>query len=126
MEDIFYLSTKKINVKDINKIAEKVNVKSTFIPKTLDVLEIEYCDGITASWFNMSLCEFQEPEDEKFLNDNKIEAVFCISHHPRNLKIIMPHIKNVLKEYGGWIGNDNEKFQPWFNLENIESFEYQI
>lgn len=125
MDDIFYLSTKKININNIKQVAEQVNVRNTFITKTSDVLEIEYCDNIIANWFQMSIEEFKEPEDIKFLDDNKIREIFCISHHPRDLKSIMPHIKTILKEYGGWIGNDSERFQPWFDVKNIDSFEYQ-
>lgn len=125
MDDIFYLSTKKITVNNIKQIAEQVNVKNTFIPKSSDVLEIDYSEGVTASWFQMRVEEFEEPESVKFLDCNKIRTIFCISHHPKDLKLILPHLKKVLKEYGGWIGNDSEGFQPCFDIEFIDSFEYQ-
>jgi hypothetical protein len=126
MDDIFYLSTKKIGVKDIKKAAEKVKVDKVFIPITSDVLEIEYCNGITASWFEMSIEEFKEPNDKKILDENKIISVFCITHHPKDIEFILPHIKCMLKEYGGWIGNDSERFQPWFDIEKIDFLCYQI
>ncbi|MEN2773852.1 hypothetical protein ABCY62_02125 [Acetivibrio clariflavus] len=126
MDDIFYLNTKKISVKDVKKVAEKLKVNKVFIPKTSDVLEIQYCDGIYASWFEMSVDDFQEPDDRNFLYKNKIVSIFCISYHPKDLEFILPHIKCVLKEYGGWIGNDSERFQPLFDIKNIDSFFYQV
>lgn len=90
MDDIFYMSAKKVGIIDISEIAKKVNVKSTFIPESLDVLEIE--------------------------------SIFCISYHSSDFALIRPHIKTLLKEYGGWIGNDEYGFQPCFNLENLDLF----
>lgn len=69
-----------------------------------------------ANWFCMRLEDFQELEDTKFLIDNKIKSIFCISHHLSNPSLILPHIKILLQEYGGWIGNDKEGFQACFNI----------
>lgn len=120
MDDIFYLSTMKIDLKDIGEEAKAVKVKSILIPKFSEIIEIEYQEGVIASWAKMSVKEFRETEDAKFLIDNEIESVFCISHHNKDLHIFLPHIRNLLGKYGGWIGNDNSGFQPYYNLENIE------
>lgn len=122
MDDIFYMSAKKVSIKDINEIAKRTNVKNTFIPKSLDVLQIEYCDGIIADWFCMSVDDFCEDENKKFIVNNKIESIFCVSYHPSNFALMLPHIKILLQEYGGWIGNDGDGFQPCFNLQNIDLF----
>ena len=94
MDDIFYMSSKNVRIKDIDEIAKRINVKKTFMPQSTDVLEVEYCDGVMAN--------------------------FCISHHPSNFPLILPHIKILLQEYGGWIGNDAEGFQPCFNVWSID------
>lgn len=120
MDDIFYMSPKNIKIEDIEETAKRVSVKRTFIPQSKDVLEVEYCDGVMANWFCMRLEVFQELEDTKFLSVNKIKSIFCISHHPSNFPIILPHIKTLLQEYGGWIGNDAEGFQPCFNIGSID------
>ena len=122
MDDIFYMSANKVGIIDISESAKKVNVKSTFIPESSDVLEIEYCDDIIANWFCMRLDDFRELEDQRFLIDNKIESIFCISYHSSDFALIRPHIKTLLKEYGGWIGNDEDGFQPCFNLGNLDLF----
>lgn len=124
MDDIFYLSSKNVRIKDIDETAKRVNVKRTFIPKSTDIIEVEYCDGVMANWFCMELEYFQESEDKKFLIDNKIKSIFCISHHPSSFSLLLPHIKILLQEYGGWIGNDEEGFQPRFNIWNIDLFNY--
>lgn len=124
MDDVFYMSSKNVRIKDIDEIAKRVNAKCTFIPKSKDVLEVEYCDGVMANWFCMKMEDFQELEDTKFLYKNQIKSIFCISHHSSDFSLILPHIKLLLQEYGGWIGNDEEGFQPCFNIENIDSFNY--
>lgn len=112
------MSAKKVDKINIRETAKKVNVKSIFIPESSDVLEIEYCNGIIANWLCMGLKDFKELEEQKFLIDNKIESIFCISYHSRDFALIRPHLKTLLKEYGGWIGNDEDGFQPCFNLED--------
>ena len=124
MDDIFYMSSKNVRIKDIDEIAKRVNVKNTFIPRSTDALEVEYCDGVMANWFCMKMEDFQELEDMKFVIQNRINSIFCISHHSGNFSLILPHIKLLLQEYGGWIGNDEEGFQPCFNVENIDLFNY--
>ena len=122
MDDIFYMTNKKISVIEINDIAKKVNDKSTFIADHSDALQIEYFHGIIADWVSISVKEFSEPEDKIFLSDNKINSIFCISYHPSQFNFVLPHLKALLQEYGGFIGNDSEGFQPCFSLENIDFF----
>lgn len=124
MDDIFYMSSKNVSIKDVNEIAKRMNVKKTFMPKTADVVEIEYSDSVVASWFCMRLEDFQEIEDKNFLIKNQIQSIFCISHHPNDFPSILPHLKMMLQEYDGWIGNDAEGFQPCYDMWNIDLFNY--
>lgn len=124
MDDIFYMSSKNVSIKDINEIAKRMNVNNTFMSKTSDVVEIEYSDNVVASWFCMSLEDFQEVEDKKFLMENQIKSIFCVSHHSNNFLSILPHLKMMLQEYGGWIGNDIEGFQPCYDMWTIDLFNY--
>ena len=40
MDDIFYISSKNVRIKDIDEIAKRINVKKTFMPQSTDVLEV--------------------------------------------------------------------------------------
>lgn len=120
MDDIFYMTDKKINISDIAEIAGDLNVRSAFIPESSDVLQIEYSYDIMAEWFRMEPEDFPESEDKKFLTENKIHSVFCISSHLSNFAFMFPHIKMLLQKYGGWIGSDSKGFQPCFSQENID------
>ena len=40
MDDIFYMSSKNVRIKDIDEIAKRINVKKTFMPQSTDVLEV--------------------------------------------------------------------------------------
>ncbi len=124
MDDIFYMSSKDVSIEDVDEIAKRMNVKNTFLSKTSDVLEIEYSDSVEASWFCMRLEDFQEVEDKKFLIENRIKSIFCVSHHSNNFPFLLPHIKMMLQEYGGWIGNDGEGFQPCYDRGSVDLFNY--
>lgn len=63
-----------------------------------------------------------EVEDKNFLIENQIKSIFCISHHSNNFPSILPHLKMMLQEYDGWIGNDEEGFQPCYDMRNIDLF----
>ncbi|MCM1089851.1 MAG: hypothetical protein NC092_03555 [Butyrivibrio sp.] len=116
MDDIFYMSPKNIEIKDIDEIARRINVKNTFIPQSKDILTVEYCDGVIAQWFCMSPEEFRESEDMRFLTEHKIKSIFCIAHHQYHFSFISLHLKLLLQEYGGWIGSDEDGFQPLITL----------
>lgn len=122
MDDMFYMSSKNVNINDINEIAKIMNVKNTYISKISDVLEIEYSECVVASWFCMRLEDFKEDEDKKFLNENHIKSIFGITYHSKNILSILPHIKMILQEYGGWIGNDGEGFKPCYDIQTIDLF----
>lgn len=124
MDDIFYMSSNEVSIKDISEIAKRMNVKNTIISNATDILEVEYCDGVVADWFCMNLEDFHELEDKKFLIENYIKSIFCVSHHSINFSFILPHIKMLLQEYGGWIGNDEEGFLPCYDIGSIDSFNY--
>ena len=121
MDDIFYMSAKKVSIRDVEEAARRANVKDTFVPKTSDIVQIEYNDGIVADWFCMDVEEFCEPEAKKFLDEHKIESIFCVSHHQVHFTSMLPHIKILLQEYGGWIGDDGDGFQPCYDLQALNS-----
>ncbi|OOO00698.1 MAG: hypothetical protein ATN35_06015 [Epulopiscium sp. Nele67-Bin004] len=118
MDDIFYCTGNKITLNDIKELAEQVNVKRTFITQSLDALEIEYLNGIYTQWIQMDMDDI-ESVDRKDLMDNNISIIFCISHHPKQVKFILPHLNKVLQTYGGWIGSDSGGFHPRINAHNI-------
>lgn len=69
----------------------------------------------------MGLSEFCEQEYKDFLTRNKICSIFCIAYHPIHLEVIKPHLIEVLKKYGGWIGTDSDGFYPYYTLEDIDN-----
>lgn len=91
MDDIFYLTDRKITITDIAEIAQETNAVNVFIPLSADVMQIEYEKNITADWSCMKTGNFQETEDKIFLDSNKIQSVFCISCHMNNLTLMLPH-----------------------------------
>ncbi len=129
MDDIFYMTDKKVNINDIAGIAQETNAINVFIPESAEVMQIEYKENIMADWSCMRIGDFQESEDKIFLDQNKIKSVFCISCHMNNFTFMLPHVKMLLQKYGGFIGSDSDGFQPCFSQENIVYFtlsDYEI
>lgn len=120
MDDIFYLSTEKINLNNIKQIAEEKSANKIQFSAKMDIMDITYCDNTITSWAIMDIEEFHGSEEKNFFQDKKICAVFCISYHPANFQSLKVHLVEVLKKYGGWIGMDSDGFFPYYNLKNIE------
>lgn len=53
MDDIFYMSPQVIDLVDVNRSANMINVHNTTITKSSEVLEVEYREGAVAKWFSM-------------------------------------------------------------------------
>lgn len=124
MDDIFYLTDKKITITDIAETARETNVINVFIPLSADVVQIEYEKNIYAEWSCMQTGDFPEAEDKIFLDNNKIQSVFCISCHLNNLNLMLSHIKTLLQKYGGFVGADSDGFRPCFSRENIDCLNF--
>lgn len=56
MDDIFYMSPQVIDLVDVNRSANMINVHNTTITKLSEVLEVEYCEGVVEQWFSMRRC----------------------------------------------------------------------
>lgn len=117
MNDIFYLSTRRINFKNIN--INFINVKYC----SENFIQIEYENNLY-SFMKMNLDEFTEDLDIKFIVENNIIEIICIIHHSNNLQDLIKIMYEVLNNYGGFLGNDSIGFLPIFNLTNIKSFSY--
>jgi hypothetical protein len=123
MDDLFYLTTSKICTFDLYKSIKEMSPEKLLFWEMSNSLQIYYGEDKFIDIYEMSLDDF-DCEDREFLIDHKIMAVFCVSHHPEDREFFMKYIEFILVRYGGWLGNDSEKFQPWFNLNNINSFRY--
>ncbi len=77
MDDIFYLTDRKITITDIAEIARETNAVNVFIPLSADVMQIEYEKNITSDWSCMKTEDFSEAEDKIFLV-MKFYSIFCI------------------------------------------------
>ncbi|WNS43281.1 hypothetical protein [Paenibacillus sp. MMS20-IR301] len=121
MNDIFFLTNKIISIIDIEKVISSLKIIHSSSSK---VAQIYYTMESYAEWAEMKLEEFDDSENSDMLKAKGIKSILCISHHPRDISLIIPQIKSVLITYGGWIGSDSESFEPLYNIENIDQFEY--
>ena len=55
-----------------------------------------------------------------------LKTVWCCSHHPRDIQILIPLLSYLLRHFGGFVAPDEEGFMPRFGAENIDRFSYDL
>lgn len=125
MDDIFYLNQRKISIEEIYNFL-KNNHSEIKMSLYNDTFSVELDSAVHFYYTQMKLDEFQEPDDKKFLADEKIQSIIMITHHPRDLKSILPFIREYMEKSDGLIGNDSDAFQPIYNIYDLSSFNYDL
>ena len=65
-------------------------------------------------------------EDDDFRCISSVPTtIWCISHHPHERTPRIATLRNNLEDYGGFVGNDEECFEPRFTLKDIDQFTYR-
>lgn len=123
MDDIFYFIPIKIGIVDIYKCIREMYSNKLLLWEESNSLQVYYKSDRFIDVYEMSLDEF-DCENREFLIEHGIHTAFCISHHRIDKEFFIQYIEAILVKYGGWLGNDSDKFQPWFNLQNIKLFKY--
>lgn len=144
MEDVFYMCNREVKISDIKHIFEKNQVtnigyadenrmqllfgKETSINVSNNSMIGENCTDISIDHF----IEFYifdddtilEAEEMKSLQNKEIKTVVGILHHTRHINEVLYFTKLLMKEWGGYLGTDNDCFEPCYVLEDLDEFEY--
>lgn len=123
MDDIFYLNDNKITISEIEQTIKSEKIYKIISVPASKVLQVYLNENVFIDIQEMSLSDFGE-ECATVIEEQKIISVFCFSHHPKDFELLKPILILMLNKHGGWIGNDNENFEPMFDSRNICSFEY--
>ncbi len=115
MDDIFYFSDKKVNLKDIKCIAEKIGYGKLFLTTDetglqIEVDEYEYWQFAIVDIDN----DFNDPKEKSVLEKANTVSGFCISHHIQSLNNLIKLLQEIGRHFGGWIGSDEDGFEPRF------------
>lgn len=124
MDDIFYLSERKLNVDSICTLFQKADVIRVESFRTSNTLQL-YTKTQILHLAIMEPFEFKDSTDQKFIQEKKISNIICISHHRSYIVETIKLTKLLLEKWGGWIGNDTDGFLPIFDRKNISSFCYE-
>ena len=122
MDDIFYLSPVKLNIKCICDAFQNVDgiyVKGFRPSNTIQINTATQIINMAFMW----RFEFDRAGQE-FIQTHKIASIVCISHHKSYIQEALELAKLLLDRWGGWIGNDSDGFLPIFDTTNILSFSY--
>ena len=125
MDDIFYLSQKKLDVAYLYRIFQNVNELRADIFEISNAVQLQTKTQII-NLALMGISEFKDSLCWELIRIREISSVVCISHHKAYIKETLDIVKILLTKCGGWIGNDNDGFLPIFDLTDIESFSYCI
>lgn len=123
MDDIFYLTQKKLDVSCLYHVFLNVNELCVDAFEVSNSLQLRTKTQIINLTF-MNVSEFKDSFC-KLIQEREISSIVCISHHKVYRKEMLDIAKILLQEYGGWIGNDSDGFLPIFDMTDIEFFSYE-
>lgn len=126
MEDLFYFTKSALTLQDFWRIAEREGhqCKIHEYPNG-PALHIYYSDR--RFWQCVKTSEEQgdydsfEPSEYAFVADYQPASSFVISYHTVSVNSLALLLKIVLTEYGGWLGSDENNFEPIYTVDNIDS-----
>ncbi len=125
MEDIFYFSNERILLSEIKKIAESSGYHRITLASDEQALELGNRNG---SYWQIYLLDtvkdIPEPEDKEFLKKLNMISGLCLCHHKNDINELLIFIAKIGEKYGGWIGNDEDGFEPRFPVNQLDNFRY--
>lgn len=123
MNDLFYLTSKKLTASDMvqtliqTKLWETVNTYEDNVYVVLSSgspLHFYACD-ITSK-------DFDHSADQNFLSDKSIKTIFCLPFRSHDIREIIDLISILMKEHSGYLGHDLDGFEPYFELNKLKNF----
>ena len=120
MNDHFFLSTTDI---PFSEIAEVISSDARF-----DASHTE--QGVTVmspeGRLVMSVLRIENEElssaERRMFQERDIRACFCLSHRSSEVEeVLLPLTRALLQRLGGWIGGDEDGFEPILELNELES-----
>ena len=128
MDDLFYFSKSSVELIDLAQIAESFAYKWEIITlSNKPDLNIFYGQRWFWQWSKLDEDDdFNtfEPSELKIISALQPVSIFSISYHSNSIVLLQSFLKAVLIKYSGWIGCDNENFEPIYSLANIDNLQY--
>lgn len=121
MNDLFYLTTHKINLSDIIQFSE--NLENYIFSGDKVCVQINVANTVF-HFQQMFPHDFPEEADQNFIIGQDINSIFCISHRSKDLNLLTNYMKAIMAKWNGYLGNDDEEFEPYYKFTEIEQFAY--
>ncbi|CAM3599535.1 hypothetical protein VA7868_02204 [Vibrio aerogenes CECT 7868] len=124
MKDVFYFSKQPIELLSIKQNLQDY-YNDILLNEDQDALQIKINKEEMIQIVSLNVTtEFGDPEDCDVIEATGVKSCICISHHSFSIDCVKDILKIILKNYGGWVGNDSDYFEPRFVLDDIDSFRY--
>lgn len=123
MDDVFYLSEQQLTLADV---ASLLRVHGVYVESETEngvVARLGPAPDDGCHWALHSFSEM-DPDEAMQLRQDGVLSVFCVSHHPTALQRLLPVLRIVLEAHGGWVGNDDEGYEPRFDFTSLDRFRY--
>lgn len=117
LEEYFYMIPQKVCVRELQEQIHSVKDDQIEVWTELDLMEI-MLENDSLIFENM-IDTFDDPNDQKFLKENGICAVYAVNYNTKDKSAV----KNILMElhqiFGGFMATDTDDLQPTFEITNF-------
>lgn len=121
MDDLFYFTRRDVALSEIANVARRLDCQAVNLGQR--GLELVLDDGSRTDWSVFDFDKLENADRDDLLREG-IRSAFCVSHHPVAIRTLLGLLRVLLAEFGGWIGNDDDRFMPRFDLSNLDKFRY--
>lgn len=107
--DWFYMNSSTVTVRDIEKQLTNYPNITTEIWEDAGVLEVNLSDKSSLD-FEAIKPYFKDKEGQEFLQKNQILALFMVTFQAEDYDTIVPILKHIITNLGGFFCEDTEDF----------------
>jgi hypothetical protein len=118
MDDLFYFSRRNLSLDEIASLGQKLSWPGVRIYEGGLEVDLGPAKDSVSQWSVLELTHI-EPAERARLEGEGVISCFCVSFHSRSTEFLRKIFQDVLREFGGWVGSDEEDFCPRFDLSNI-------
>jgi hypothetical protein len=125
--DVFLMLKENIAVKQLEEIInnEFSDIETEVWPE-LNVMQLGLADEKYIDFIEMIDDEAFTVEDREYINSKGYKCVYCITHEADDSKTMINVVKAIFEKFDGIVGNDTDDFEPTFDKETINNFNYNL
>lgn len=118
MNDVFLLSRSAVDAAEVALMGEAAGCGIAQIGA--DASTVVSATTARVLWSFAPLDVMDLPQEERdFLRQRRVRVVLCVSYHGGEIDVLRRFAEVLLRRFGGWIGSDDDFFEPLFDVDTI-------